>query len=256
MITIKSKKEIELMRQSAEALKAALHAIESEIRPGVSTLYLDEVAEKAMRKMGATPAFKGEKCPYRGGKDYKWSICTSVNDEIIHGIPSSAVILKEGDIVCVDLGTYKNGWASDAGRTYVVGKTTKENERLIQVTKEAFFKGIEQAVPGNRIGDISNAIQTYVESHGYSLLREYEGHGIGRSMHEEPGVPNIGKKGRGPRLQAGMALAIEPMVCAGSAEVYVKRDMWTVATMDKSMTAYYENTIVITEDGVEILTLD
>lgn len=256
MINIKTEKEIELMKESAEALKAALRAIESAIKPGVSTLYLNEVAEKAMREMGATPAFKGEPCPYRGGKKYKWAICTSVNDEIIHGIPSSDVILKEGDIVCVDLGTLKNGWASDAGRTFGVGKISKENERLIKVTKDAFFKGIEQAIPGNRIGDISNAIQTYVEENGYSLLREYEGHGIGKDMHEEPGVPNIGKKGRGPRLQAGMALAIEPMVCAGDSEVYVKRDMWTVATMDKSMTAYYENTIVITENGVEILTLD
>lgn len=256
MINIKSKKEIELMKVSAEALKETLKAIEAEIRPGISTLYLNEVAEKTMKKMGATPAFKGVPCPYRGGKTYKWAICTSVNDEIIHGIPSSDVILKEGDIVCVDLGTMKNGWASDAGRTYIVGKTSKENERLIKVTKEAFFKGIEQAIPGNRIGDISNAIQTYVEENGYSLLREYEGHGIGRDMHEEPGVPNVGKKGRGPRLEVGMALAIEPMVCAGSSEVYVKRDLWTVATMDKSMSAYYENTIVITEDGVEILTLD
>ena len=256
MISIKNEKEIELMKISAQALKAALKAIEAEIKPGVSTLRLNEVADKAIRDNGATPAFIGEKCPYRGGKTYKWAICTSVNDEIIHGIPSSDVILKEGDIVCVDIGTLKNGWASDAGRTYVVGKTTKENERLIQVTKEAFFKGVEQAIPGNRIGDISNAVQKYVEKNGYSLLREYEGHGIGRQMHEEPGVPNIGKPGRGPRISAGMALAIEPMVCAGSPEVYVKRDLWTVATMDKKMTAYYENTIVITENGVEILTLD
>lgn len=256
MINLKSKKEIELMKESAKALKETLKAIEAEIRPGISTLYLNEVAEKTMKKMGATPAFKGVPCPYRGGKTYKWAICTSVNDEIIHGIPSSDVILKEGDIVCVDLGTMKNGWASDAGRTFGVGKISKENERLIQVTKEAFFKGIEQAIPGNRIGDISNAIQTYVESNGYSLLREYEGHGIGRDMHEEPGVPNIGKKSRGPRIEVGMALAIEPMVCAGNSDVYVKRDLWTVATMDKSMTAYYENTIVVNENGVEILTLD
>lgn len=256
MINIKTEKEIKLMQESAVCLKAALKAIEENIRPGVSTLYLNEVAEKAMRKHGAIPAFIGEKCPYRGGKTYKWAICTSVNDEIIHGIPSSDVILKEGDIVSVDLGTYKNGWASDAGRTYAVGKVSPVCEKLIKVAKDAFFAGINMARPGNRIGDISNAIQTYVEKQGFSLLREYQGHGIGRRMHEDPGVPNIGKKGTGPRLQAGMALAIEPMICEGSPEVYVKRDMWTVATMDKKMTSYYENTIVITDNEPLILTLD
>lgn len=256
VISIKTEKEIKLMEESAVALKAALRAIEENIRPGVSTLYLDQVAEKAMRAQGATPAFKGEPCPYRGGKSYKWSICTSVNDEIIHGIPSSDVILQEGDILSVDLGTYKNGWASDAGRTYGVGKISPVGEKLIQVAKDAFFAGIDQAIPGNRVGDISNAIQTYVQKQGFTLLREYQGHGIGEEMHEEPGVPNIGKKGTGPRLQAGMALAIEPMICEGKPDVYVKRDLWTVATRDRKLTSYYENTIVITENGVKILTLE
>jgi methionine aminopeptidase, type I len=256
MISIKNEKQIKLMEESAEALKAALRAIEENIRPGVSTLYLNEVAENAMKKHGAIPAFKGVPCPYRGGKPYKWAICTSVNDEIIHGIPSSSVILKEGDIVSVDLGTYKNGWASDAGRTYGVGKISPVCEKLIKVAKDAFFVGIDQAVPGNRVGDISNAIQTYVEKQGFSLLREFQGHGIGQDMHEDPGVPNIGKKGTGPRLQAGMALAIEPMICEGKPDVYVKRDLWTIATVDKKMTSYYENTIVITNDGPKILTLD
>lgn len=256
MISIKNEKQVKLMEESAEALKAALRAIEENIRPGVSTLYLNEVAENAMKKHGAIPAFKGVPCPYRGGKPYKWAICTSVNDEIIHGIPSSSVILKEGDIVSVDLGTYKNGWASDAGRTYGVGKISPVCEKLIKVAKDAFFVGIDQAVPGNRVGDISNAIQTYVEKQGFSLLREFQGHGIGQDMHEDPGVPNIGKKGTGPRLQAGMALAIEPMICEGKPDVYVKRDLWTIATVDKKMTSYYENTIVITSDGPKILTLD
>lgn len=256
MITIKSENEIKLMEEAAVALKAALKAIEENIKPGVSTLYLNDIAERAMKAHGAAPAFKGVPCPYRGGKPYKWAICTSVNDEIIHGIPSSSVILKEGDIVCVDLGTYKNGWCSDAGRTYGVGKISPVCEKLIKVSKDAFFAGIDQAIPGNRVGDISNAIQTYVERNGFSLLREYQGHGIGEEMHEDPGVPNIGKKGTGPRLQAGMALAIEPMICEGSPDVYVKRDKWTVATVDKKMTAYYENTIVITDNGVKILTLD
>lgn len=256
MINIKNDNEIKLMEESAKSLKAALTAIEKAIAPGVSTAYLDKVAEEAIINSGAIPAFKGEHCPYRGGKDYKWSICTSVNDEIIHGIPSDKVILKEGDIVSVDLGTYKNGWASDAGRTYGVGKISKVAQKLIDVARDAFFSGIEQAIPGNRIGDISNAIQTYTEKNGFSLLREYQGHGIGKEMHEEPGVPNIGLKGKGPRLDMGMALAIEPMICEGKPDVYVKDNMWAVATVDKKLTAYYENTIVITKDGVKILTLD
>ena len=255
MITIKSEKEIEFMKESAEALKAALRAIEKEIRPGVTTMHLNKVAEAAIRAHGAIPAFIGEKCPYYGGKDYKWAICTSVNDEIIHGIPSDYV-LKEGDLVCVDLGTYKNGWASDAGRTYGVGKISAESQKLIDVAKAAFFAAVDQAVVGNRIGDISNAVETYVKKNGFTLLREYEGHGIGRKMHEDPGVPNIGRKGTGPRLQKGMALAIEPMVCAGKPDVYVKDDMWTVATEDGKMTSYYENTIVITDNETLILTLD
>lgn len=256
MISIKNDREIELMKESAVALKAALKAIEENIRPGVTTMFLNEVAEKAMRDHGAIPAFIGERCPYRGGKTYKWAICTSVNDEIIHGIPSEKVVLKEGDIVSVDLGTYKNGWASDAGRTYAVGEVSPVCKKLIKVAKDAFFAACDVAKEGNRIGDISNAVQAYVEKNGFSLLREYQGHGIGEEMHEDPGVPNIGRKGTGPRLQAGMALAIEPMICEGKPDVYVKRDMWTVATRDRKMTAYYENTIVITKDMPMILTLD
>lgn len=255
MINIKNEHEIKLMEEAADALKAALEAIEKEIRPGVTTMHLNNVAEAAMKKHGAIPAFKGVPCPYRGGKDYKWAICTSVNDEIIHGIPSDKVVLKEGDIVSVDLGTYKNGWCSDAGRTYGVGKISTVAEKLIKVAKDAFFYAVDKAVEGNRVGDISNAVQTYVEKNGFSLLREYQGHGIGEDMHEDPGVPNIGKKGTGPRLKKGMALAIEPMICEGSPDVYVKRDMWTVATMDKKLTAYYENTIVITDKEPKILTI-
>lgn len=255
MITIKSEREIKLMEESAYALKQALKAIESEIKPGVTTLRLNEVATKAMEDAGATPAFVGERCPYKGGVTYKWAICTSVNDEIIHGIPTDRV-LQEGDVVSVDLGTFKNGWCSDAGRTYGVGKISPVAEKLIKVAKDAFFAGVDKAIEGNRVGDISNAVQEYVEKQQFSLLREYEGHGIGQEMHEDPGVPNIGKKGTGPRLQNGMALAIEPMICEGKPDVYVKRDMWTVATVDRKLTAYYENTIVITENGPIILTLD
>lgn len=255
MINIKNEKEIQLMRESARVLKLVLKAIEKEIKPGVSTMHLNKVAEKVMKENGATPSFKGVPCPYKGGKDYEWAICTSVNDEIIHGIPSEDVILKEGDIVCVDLGTYKNGWHSDAGRTFGVGKISKEAERLIKVTKDAFFYAVDKAVEGNRIGDISNAVQEYVEKNGYTLVREFQGHGIGQEMHEDPGIPNIGRKGTGPRLKRGMALAIEPMVCLGKPDIYVKEDLWTIATEDGKLTAYYENTIVVTDKEPEILTI-
>ncbi|MNP34187.1 Methionine aminopeptidase 1 [compost metagenome] len=206
-----------------------------------------------MKDNGAIPSFKGEKCPYKGGRDYEWAICASVNDEIIHGIPTNRGLV-EGDIVCIDLGVYKNGFHADAGRTYGVGKISPVCQKLIDTARDAFFAAVDQAKVGNRVGDISNAVQTYVESKGFSLLREYQGHGVGREMHEEPGVPNIGKKGTGPRLQNGMALAIEPMICEGKPDVYVKKDMWTVATVDKKMTAYYENTIIITENDAKILT--
>ena len=247
MINIKNEKEIELMRESARVLKLVLKAIEKEIKPGVTTMHLNNVAEKVMRDNGATPSFKGVPCPYRGGRDYEWAICTSVNDEVIHGIPSDDVVLKEGDIVCVDLGTYKNGWHSDAGRTFGVGKISKEAERLIKVTKDAFFYAVDKAVEGNRVGDISNAVQEFVEKNGYTLVREFQGHGIGQEMHEDPGIPNIGRKGTGPRLKRGMAIAVEPMVCMGDPDIYVKEDLWTIATEDGKLTAYYENTLVITD---------
>jgi len=254
MIHIKSEKEIQLMRQSAEIMKKVLKAIKDEVKEGVTTSYLDFVAEKVMKENGATPSFRGVECPYRGGKTYTHAICVSVNDEIIHGIPSGRV-LKNGDVVCVDVGVYKNGFHADAGRTFIVGEGSKIAKKLVQVTEAAFFEGIAQAVPGNRIGDISNAIQTYVEKAGFNLLREFQGHGIGREMHEDPGVPNIGKKGRGERLQKGMALAIEPMVTEGSPDIYVAKDKWTIKTKDGKLTAYYENTIVITDGEPEILTL-
>lgn len=256
MIYIKNEAEIKLMEESARVLKLVLKAIEKEIKPGVTTGHLNRVAEKTMKENGATPSFKGVECPYEGGQDFKWAICTSVNDEIIHGIPSDDVVLKEGDLVCVDLGTYKNGFHSDAGRTYGVGKISKVAEKLIKTAEAAFFCGVDQALDGNRVGDISNAIETYVKKQGFTLLREFQGHGIGREMHEDPGVPNIGKKGTGPRLKNGMALAIEPMICEGKPDIYVADDLWTIKTEDGKLTAYYENTIVLTKDGPKILTLD
>lgn len=255
MIHIKTEKEVQLMRESANILKKVLKAVKDEIKPGVTTKYLNEVAERVIKENGAIPSFRGVECPYRGGKTYRDALCLSVNDEIIHGIPSKRV-LKEGDIVCVDLGVYKNGFHSDAGRTFGVGKISKKAQDLINVAERAFFEAVNYAKEGCRVGDISNAVETYVTKQGYTLLEEYQGHGIGREMHEDPGVPNIGKKGTGPRLQNGMAIAIEPMVCEGSNEVYVKEDMWTVATVDKKLTSYYENTVVITKDGPEILTLE
>ena len=254
MINIKSEKEIELMRQSAEIMKKVLKAVEDEIREGVTTSYLDYVAEKVMKENHATPSFRGVPCMYKGGKTYTHATCISVNDEIIHGIPSSRV-LKNGDVVCLDVGVYKNGFHSDAGRTFIVGEGSKIAKKLVSVTEAAFFEGVTKAVPGNRVGDISNAIQIYVEKAGFNLLREFQGHGIGREMHEDPGVPNIGKSGRGPRLEKGMALAIEPMVTEGSPDVCVAKDKWTIKTKDGKLTAYYENTIVITDGEPEILTL-
>ncbi len=254
MINIKSEKEIELMRQSADIMKKVLKAIEKEIKEGITTSYLDYIAEKVMKENGAKPSFRGEECPYRGGKTYSHATCISVNDEIIHGIPSSRT-LKNGDVVSVDVGVYKNGFHADAGRTFIVGEGSDIAKKLVSVTEAAFFEGVSKAVPGNRIGDISNAIQTYVEKAGFNLLREFQGHGIGREMHEDPGVPNIGKKGRGERLEKGMALAIEPMVTEGSPDIYVAKDKWTIKTKDGKLTAYYENTIVITDGEPEILTL-
>ena len=254
MIYIKSKKEIDAMRVPCDIMKEVLSEIEKNIRPGVTTAYLDYVAENVMLKHGATPSFRGIECPYRGGKTYTHATCISVNEDIIHGIPNERP-LKNGDLVSVDIGVYKNGFHADAGRTFIVGEGSELAKKLVKVTEQAFFAGVDQAVPGNRIGDISNAIQTVVEKAGFNLLREYQGHGVGRELHEDPGVPNIGKKGRGERLQAGMTLAIEPMVVAGSPDIVIGKDKWVVSTRDGKLSCYYENTIAITEDGPEILTL-
>ena len=183
------------------------------------------------------------------------SICASVNDVVIHGIPSKREILKEGDIVSVDLVAYKDGFNGDCARTYVVGKVDKETQRLIDVTKQAFYEGIKYAKKGYRIGDIGHAIGTYVEANGFSVVREFQGHGIGREMHEEPGIPNFGKAGRGIRIEPGMTLAIEPMVMAGKQDIWELEDGWSIATQDGSLTAHYENTILITENEPKILTI-
>ena len=255
MVTIKSKKEIELMREACKVVALTHQAIEEAIKPGMTTAELDEIVEKTMRKYGAISAEKGYNPGIKGVPPYPASACISVNDEVIHGIPSKKRIIKEGDIVSVDLVALKNGFHGDAARTYLVGNVSKDAKRLVEVTKQAFFEGIKFAKKGNRIGDISHAIGEYVKSQGYSVVREFEGHGIGRQMHEAPEIPNFGKAGRGIRLEPGMTLAIEPMVIQGKPNILELDDGWTIITEDGSLAAHYENTILITENEPELLTI-
>lgn len=255
MIDIKSKREIELMKEACRITALTHKAIAEAIKPGVSTLELDRIAEKIIRENGGIPAQKGYPSYEKSVPDFPASICASINDEVIHGIPSKRVILKEGDIISIDLVAYKDGFNGDAARTYIVGKGSKEDEKLIEVTKQAFFEGIQFAKKGYRVGDISHAIGEYVEKNGFSVVREFQGHGIGRSMHEDPGIPNYGKPGKGPKLEPGMTLAIEPMVIAGSPYILELDDGWTIVTEDGSKAAHYENTVLITEKEPEVLTL-
>lgn len=256
MITIKSKKEIDQMRAACK-LTAAVHMeLAKHIKPGVSTFELDKIAEDFIRAHGGIPAQKGYPSYQKGVPNFPGSICASINDEVIHGIPSKKIILKDGDIIKIDLVAYKDGFNGDAARTYIVGKpNNKEDERLIAVTQQAFFEGIKYAVKGNRIGDISHAIGEYIEKNGFSIVREFQGHGIGREMHEDPGIPNYGRAGRGARLEPGMTLAIEPMVIMGKSDILELDDGWTIVTEDGTPAAHYENTILITEKEPEILTL-
>ena len=255
MVTIKSKHEIEKMREACRVAALAQKAIEEAIRPGVSTWELDKIAENTMRVNGAIPAEKGYPSGVKGVPAFPGSICASINDEVIHGIPSKRAILKEGDIVSIDLVALKDGFNGDCARTYVVGKTDKETQRLIDVTKQAFFEGIKYAKKGNRLGDVCHAIGEYVEKNGFNVVKEFQGHGIGRQMHEDPGIPNYGKAGRGIRLEPGMTLAIEPMVIYGGDGILELDDGWTIITEDGTNAAHYENTILITENEPEILTL-
>lgn len=252
MISIKSKSEIELMRKSGEILALTHEKIREAIKPGITTSELDKIAEEFIRKHGAIPSFKGFK-GLPGSIDYPASICASVNNEVVHGIPGLKA-LKDGDIISVDIGVYLNGFHSDAARTFPVGKISSEAEKLILVTEQSFYEGIKYAVKGNRIVDISSAIQEYVEKNGYSVVREYVGHGIGREMHESPQIPNYRTRERGPRLEPGMALAIEPMVNEGSYFVKLLQNKWTVVTADGALSAHYENTIVITDTEPVLLT--
>ncbi len=247
-ISIKSSREIELMRESCRLLSIVHKEMEEAIKPGMSTMDIDILGEKTIRKLGCIPNFKN----YNG---YPASICVSVNDEVVHGIPRRERILQEGDIVSLDAGLIYKGYHSDAARTHAVGEISPEAKKLIEVTRQSFFEGIKMAKAGNYLHDISNAIDAYVSQFGYGIVRELVGHGIGTKLHEDPQIPNFAQLRRGPKLRAGMTLAIEPMINMGRADVEWLDDDWTVVTEDGSISAHYENTILITEDEPEILTL-
>lgn len=246
MILLKKPPEAQLMRECGRAAASAMAEMSKAVRPGVRTAEISELGEQVLAGFGATPSFKG----YRG---YPAAVCTSVNDELVHGIPGERE-LREGDIVSLDIGAYLNGFHTDLAWTFAVGDISESTRRLLNVTRESLNQGIAQARPGKRIGDVSSTIQAYVKRNGYSIVRDLTGHGIGRDLHEEPSVPNYGKAGSGPKIQAGMTFCVEPMVCAGTHRVKTLDDHWTVVTADGSLAAHYEHTILITESGPEILT--
>lgn len=248
MIYLKTKRQIELMKEACRITKGMLDIVEKNIKPGVSTLELDQIAEDYCRSQGAIPNFKG----YGG---FPGSICTSINDVIVHGIPKANVILKEGDIISIDCGAYIRGFNGDAARTFPVGKISKEKQQLIDVTKQSFFEGIKGLKIGDKIGDIGERVQKYAESFGFSVVREMVGHGIGRELHEDPEVPNYGHKGFGPTIENGLCIAVEPMINMGKKGIVIDKDGWTTRTKDGKPSAHYENTLAITDEGVEILTL-
>lgn len=248
MIKIKSQDEIELMREAGRITRDTLKVVKDSIRVGISTKELDKIAFDYIKSQGATPSFKNY-CGFPG------SICASVNDTIVHGIPSNNIVLKEGDIISIDCGAKYKGYHGDAARTFPVGKIDAKVKRLIKITEQSFFEGIKDLKSGAFVGDISHRIQTFVEKNGYSIVRELVGHGVGKQLHEDPMVPNYGKAGSGPRLNANSVIAIEPMVNMGDKNVVFMSDGWTCKTRDGLPSAHYENTVLITENGVEILTL-
>ena len=245
-ITIKTKDQVDKMRIAGGILADLIDILEEMIRPGITTDELDKVAEDFIRSRGAEPSFLG----YGG---YPKTLCTSVNEEIVHGIPSSRK-LKNGDIISIDMGAYINGYHGDCARTYGVGEVSEADHKLIEVTQQSFFEGIKFAKAGNHLYEISAAVQAYAESFGFGVVRDYVGHGIGRNMHEDPSIPNFKQIGRGPKLQKGMVLAIEPMITAGSYKCKVLKDGWTAVTRDGSNAAHYENTVLITDGEPELLT--
>jgi methionyl aminopeptidase len=248
VIQLKSKSEIELMRASNQIVAKTIAKLAEMVEPGISTYDLDALAEENILAHGGKPAFKG----YRG---FPATLCISINDEVVHGIPSKNRILQEGDIVSIDCGVLKNGFFGDSATTVPVGKCSAQALKLIEVAKESLTAGIEKARDGNRVGDISHAVQKRVEKDGFSVVKDFVGHGIGRSLHEEPQVPNFGEPGNGPRLRVGMVLALEPMINTGSYEIKVLEDGWTAVTLDNGLSAHVEHSIAITERGPEILSL-
>ncbi|AKO90816.1 type I methionyl aminopeptidase [Priestia filamentosa] len=246
MIICKTPRELEIMREAGRIVALTHQELQKHIKPGITTKELDRIAEKIIRQHDAEPSFKG----YNG---FTGSICASVNEELVHGIPGDRK-LNDGDIISIDIGAYYNGYHGDSAWTYAVGSVSDEAEKLLKVTEESLYKGLEKAIPGDRLSNISHAIQTYVEEHGFSVVREYVGHGVGQDLHEDPQIPHYGPPNKGPRLRTGMVLAIEPMVNAGSRYVKTLADGWTVVTQDKKYCAHFEHTIAIVEDGYEILT--
>ncbi len=247
MISLKSTREIELMREGGKILGDVLSELKKYVKPGQTTLDVDRKAAALIRERGAQPAFKG----YR---EYPAYICTSVNEEVVHGIPSDRALV-EGDILSVDVGVKYMGYYTDAARTWMVGRCSREAEDLIRAARESLYKaGLDMMRPGNKIGDVSHAIQKFVESKGYGVVRDFVGHGIGRAIHEEPQVPNFGKPGKGIKIEPGLIIAVEPMVTQGSFEVVILEDGWTVVTKDGKLSAHHEDTVAITESGPELLT--
>ena len=250
MIFLKTDEEIELLRQANLLVGKTLAELAKIIQPGVTTRQLDKVADTFIRDHGAEPTFLGFPNPYGG--PFPASICTSVNDQVVHGIPNDNP-LEEGDIVSVDCGTLLNGFNGDSCYTFCVGEVSPEVMQLLKTTKESLYKGIEQAAPGRRLGDIGFAVQTHCEDKGYGVVREFVGHGIGREMHEDPQVPNYGRRGNGPQIKNGLCIAIEPMNTLGSREIYMEQDRWGIKTRDHSVAAHYEHTIAVRKNGADIL---
>ncbi|MCM3444068.1 type I methionyl aminopeptidase [Metabacillus halosaccharovorans] len=248
MIICKTQRELDIMREAGRIVALTHKELKKHVKPGITTKELDAIAEKFIRANDAIPSFKG----YNG---FRGSICASVNEELVHGIPGDRV-LNEGDIISIDIGAKYNGYHGDSAWTYAVGKISDEAQKLLDVTEQSLFKGLDEAKAGVRLSNISHAIQTFVEQHGFSVVREYVGHGVGQELHEDPQIPHYGPPNKGPRLKPGMVLAIEPMVNAGTRYVKTLADDWTVVTVDGKYCAHFEHTIAITEDGFEILTIE
>jgi methionyl aminopeptidase len=250
-IYLKTEDEIELMRQANQLVGRTLGELAKHIKPGVTTLQLDKIADEFIRDHGAQPTFKGFPNPYGG--PFPASICTSVNDVVVHGVPNAETVLKEGDIISVDCGTLLNGFNGDSAYTFCVGEVIDEVKKLLKTTKESLYLGIENAVAGKHLGDISSAVQEHCEAQKYGIVRELTGHGIGREMHEDPQVPNYGRRGNGVMLKAGMCIAIEPMITMGERSIWLDKDRWTIRTRDGKPAAHFEHTIVVRKGKAEIL---